>query len=155
MSFLDFTGLKYFYNKYIKPIKPHAKEETIKTYTVNEQGHVPDAQLVAQLKEENESMQAEVQALNSALEIEAFDNERELITYAENLLTTDTGLVVRPFSIGDNNPSSFQFGYSIGFLFKRYETIAIYIFSYNGSLFSNGKTKNSDWIGWGRFDPIR
>lgn len=155
MSFLDFTGLKYFYNKYIKPIKPHAKEETIKTYTVNEQGHVPDAQLVAQLKEENESMQAEVQALNSALEIEAFDNERELITYAENLLTTDTGLVVRPFSIGDNNPSSFQFGYSIGFLFKRYDTIAIYIFSYNGSLFSNGKTKTSDWIGWGRFDPIR
>ena len=155
MSFLDFTGLKYFYNKYIKPIKPHAKEETIKTYTVNEQGHVPDAQLVAQLKEENESMQAEVQALNSALEIEAFDNERELITYAENLLTTDTGLVVRLFSIGDNNPSSFQFGYSIGFLFKRYDTIAICIFSYNGSLFSNGKTKTSDWIGWGRFDPIR
>lgn len=155
MSFLDFTGLKYFYNKYIKPIKPHAKEETIKTYTVNEQGHVPDAQLVAQLKEENESMQAEVQALNSALEIEAFDNERELITYAEDLLTTDTGLVIRPFSIGDNNPSSFQFGYSIGFLFKRYDTIAIYIFSYNGSLFSNGKTKTSDWIGWGRFDPIR
>lgn len=89
------------------------------------------------------------------MEIEAFDNERELITYAENLLTTDTGLVVRPFSIGDNNPSSFQFGYSIGFLFKRYDTIAIYIFSYNGSLFSNGKTKTSDWIGWGRFDPIR
>lgn len=155
MSFLDFPGLQYFYNKYLKPIKPHAREETIKSYTVNEQGHVPDAQLVAQLKEENESLQAEVESLNSSLEIEAFDNERELITYAENLLTTDTGLVVRPFSIGDNNPSSFQFGYSIGFLFKRYDTIAIYIFSYNGSLFSNGKTKTSDWIGWGRFDPIR
>lgn len=155
MSFLDFPGLQYFYNKYLKPIKPHAREETIKSYTVNEQGHVPDAQLVVQLKEENESLQEEIEKLNSALEIEAFDNERELITYAENLLTTDTGLVVRPFSIGDNNPSSFQFGYSIGFLFKRYDTIAIYIFSYNGSLFSNGKTKTSDWIGWGRFDPIR
>ena len=96
-----------------------------------------------------------ITSLNSALEIEAFDTERELITYAENLLTTDTGLVVRPFSIGDNNPSSFQLGYSIGFLFKRYDTIAIYIFSYNGSLFSNGKTKTSGWIGWGRFDPMR
>lgn len=67
MSFLDFPGLQYFYNKYLKPIKPHAREETIKSYTVNEQGHVPDAQLVAQLKEENESLQAEVEALNSAL----------------------------------------------------------------------------------------
>ena len=87
------------------------------------------------------------------MEIEWFDNERELITYAENLLTTGTGRVVTPFSIGDNKPSSFQFGYSTGFLFKRYDSIAIYIFSYNGSIFSNGKTKNSDWIGWGRFDP--
>lgn len=68
MSFLDFPGLQYFYNKYLKPIKPHAREETIKSYTVNEQGHVPDAQLVAQLKEENESLQAKVEALNSALE---------------------------------------------------------------------------------------
>lgn len=67
MSFLDFPGLQYFYNKYLKPIKPHAREETIKSYTVNEQGHVPDAQLVVQLKEENESLQAEVEALNSAL----------------------------------------------------------------------------------------
>ena len=67
MSFLDFPGLQYFYNKYLKPIKPHAREETIKSYTVNEQGHVPDAQLVAQLKEENESLQAKVEALNSAL----------------------------------------------------------------------------------------
>lgn len=67
MSFLDFPGLQYFYNKYLKPIKPHAREETIKSYTVNEQGHVPDAQLVAQLKEENESLQAKVEALNSSL----------------------------------------------------------------------------------------
>ena len=67
MSFLDFTGLQYFYNKYLKPIKPHAREETIKSYTVNEQGHVPDAQLVAQLKEENERLQEEVDKLNSSL----------------------------------------------------------------------------------------
>lgn len=67
MSFLDFPGLQYFYNKYLKPIKPHAREETIKSYTVNEQGHVPDAQLVAQLKEENESLQAEIEKLNSSL----------------------------------------------------------------------------------------
>lgn len=72
MAFLNFPGLQYFYNKYIKPIKPHAREETIKSYTVNEQGHVPDAQLVAQLKEENESLQAEVEALNSALEARNF-----------------------------------------------------------------------------------
>ena len=155
MSFLDFPGLQYFYNKYLKPIKPHAREETIKSYTVNEQGHVPDAQLVAQLKEENESLQEKVEALNSALEVEAFNNVNELITYAENLLATDTGLVVKSFSIGDNSPSSFQFGYSIGLVLKRYDTVAIYIFAYNGSIFSNGKTKNSDWIGWGRFDPVR
>lgn len=68
MSFLDFPGLQYFYNKYLKPIKPHAREETIKSYTVNEQGHVPDAQLVVQLKEENESLQEEIEKLNSALE---------------------------------------------------------------------------------------
>ena len=67
MSFLDFPGLQYFYNKYLKPIKPHAREETIKSYTVNEQGHVPDAQLVVQLKEENESLQEEIEKLNSAL----------------------------------------------------------------------------------------
>lgn len=67
MSFLDFHGLQYFYNKYLKPIKPHAREETIKSYTVNEQGHVPDAQLVVQLKEENESLQEEIEKLNSAL----------------------------------------------------------------------------------------
>lgn len=66
MSFLDFPGLQYFYNKYLKPIKPHAREETIKSYTVNEQGHVPDAQLVVQLKEENESLQEEIEKLNSA-----------------------------------------------------------------------------------------
>ena len=58
--------LQYFYNKYLKPIKPHAREETIKSYTVNEQGHVPDAQLVVQLKEENESLQEEIEKLNSA-----------------------------------------------------------------------------------------
>lgn len=67
MSFLDFPGLQYFYNKYLKPIKPHAREETIKSYTVNEQGHVPDAQLVVQLKEENESLQEEIEKLNSSL----------------------------------------------------------------------------------------
>lgn len=67
MSFLDFPGLQYFYNKYLKPIKPHAREETIKSYTVNEQGHVPDAELVVQLKEENESLQEEIEKLNSAL----------------------------------------------------------------------------------------
>ena len=96
-----------------------------------------------------------ITSINTALEIEAFDNERELINYAEDLLTSDTYLLVKPFAVGDNSPSSFQFGYSVGFLLKRYDSIAIYVFSYNGSIFSNGKTKNSDWIGWGRFDPIR
>lgn len=75
MSFLDFPGLQYFYNKYLKPIKPHAREETIKSYTVNEQGHVPDAQLVVQLKEENESLQEEIEKLNSALEYRIFNGE--------------------------------------------------------------------------------
>lgn len=96
-----------------------------------------------------------ITSINSALEIEEFNDGSELLNYAEDLLTSDTSLSVKPFAVGDNSPSSFQFGYSIGFLFKRYDTIAIYIFSYNGSLFSNGKTKTSDWIGWGRFDPIR
>lgn len=78
MSFLDFPGLQYFYNKYLKPIKPHAREETIKSYTVNEQGHVPDAQLVAQLKEENESLQAKVEALNSSLTFVNAENNPDL-----------------------------------------------------------------------------
>ena len=78
MSFLDFPGLQYFYNKYLKPIKPHAREETIKSYTVNEQGHVPDAQLVAQLKEENESLQAKVEALNSALGVKVYSGESQI-----------------------------------------------------------------------------
>lgn len=132
----------------VKEFKDHAFADPVNDLT----GTDPRFPLAAP---QGKALDQKIAQLNSALEIEAFDNERELITYAENLLTTDTGLVVRPFSIGDNNPSSFQFGYSIGFLFKRYDTIAIYIFSYNGSLFSNGKTKTSDWIGWGRFDPIR
>lgn len=78
MSFLDFPGLQYFYNKYLKPIKPHAREETIKSYTVNEQGHVPDAQLVVQLKEENESLQEEIEKLNSALADNLNQNRIEL-----------------------------------------------------------------------------
>ena len=92
MSFLDFPGLQYFYNKYLKPIKPHAREETIKSYTVNEQGHVPDAQLVAQLKEENESLQAKVEALNSSLggfkfieSLSTGDNGSTSITMTKNL----------------------------------------------------------------------
>lgn len=85
MAFLNFPGLQYFYNKYIKPIKPHAREETIKTYTVNEQGHVPDAQLVAQLKEENESLQAEVAKLNSALnKFGTYNVSKVLFGYDEN-----------------------------------------------------------------------
>lgn len=96
-----------------------------------------------------------ITSINSALEIEAFNDGSELMNYAEDLLTSDTYLSVKPFAVGDNSPSSFQFGYSVGFLLKRYDSIAIYVFSYNGSIFSNGKTKNSDWIGWGRFDPIR
>lgn len=96
-----------------------------------------------------------ITSINSALEIEAFNDGSELMNYAEDLLTSDTSLSVKPFAVGDNSPSSFQFGYSVGFLLKRYDSIAIYVFSYNGSIFSNGKTKHSDWIGWGRFDPIR
>lgn len=86
MSFLDFPGLQYFYNKYLKPIKPHAREETIKSYTVNEQGHVPDAQLVVQLKEENESLQEEIEKLNSAL-INKIDNLQwtKPVEYVNNL----------------------------------------------------------------------
>ena len=79
MSFLDFPGLQYFYNKYLKPIKPHAREETIKSYTVNEQGHVPDAQLVVQLKEENESLQEEIEKLNSALTVKIYAGSSERI----------------------------------------------------------------------------
>lgn len=78
MSFLDFPGLQYFYNKYLKPIKPHAREETIKSYTVNEQGHVPDAELVVQLKEENESLQEEIEKLNSALTVKIYAGSSEI-----------------------------------------------------------------------------
>ena len=95
MSFLDFPGLQYFYNKYLKPIKPHAREETIKSYTVNEQGHVPDAQLVVQLKEENESLQEEIEKLNSALA--DFQNAEAL--NAE--IITETGSYTLDKSISD------------------------------------------------------
>lgn len=89
MSFLDFPGLQYFYNKYLKPIKPHAREETIKSYTVNEQGHVPDAQLVVQLKEENESLQEEIEKLNSALLYEKFAYDTTGENFNKNLLLID------------------------------------------------------------------
>lgn len=100
MSFLDFPGLQYFYNKYLKPIKPHAREETIKSYTVNEQGHVPDAQLVVQLKEENESLQEEIEKLNSAL---LYQNATANITgdnFNKNLLLIDTN---NPDAIANQN----------------------------------------------------
>ena len=106
MSFLDFPGLQYFYNKYLKPIKPHAREETIKSYTVNEQGHVPDAQLVVQLKEENESLQEEIEKLNSALagfkfvdSVSTGDNGSTSMTMTQNLEGDNLYLVfVRHFN---------------------------------------------------------
>ena len=109
MSFLDFPGLQYFYNKYLKPIKPHAREETIKSYTVNEQGHVPDAQLVVQLKEENESLQAKVEALNSALaefrKAEALHTETitEAKSYTLEKSITDYKLIEIIMQYGSSN----------------------------------------------------
>lgn len=134
--------------KFFTDIKPHAFSSPVNNLTGT------DASLPLAAPQ-GKALKQGIDTLSSALEVEAFNNANELITYAENLLATDTGLVVKSFSIGDNSPSSFQFGYSIGLVLKRYDTVAIYIFAYNGSIFSNGKTKNSDWIGWGRFDPVR
>lgn len=112
MSFLDFPGLQYFYNKYLKPIKPHAREETIKSYTVNEQGHVPDAQLVVQLKEENESLQEEIEKLNSALTINAYS--RPFLSNAWLIdLANPHGENNKPYMVGEqtqNIPDNLAWG---------------------------------------------
>lgn len=85
--------------------------------------------------------------LNSSLAFQHFDDDKELINYANNLLLNEQiGVIVKTFSIGATSVSNF--GYSIGFIFKRYSTIAIYVFSYNGNIYSNGKTDSSNWIGW-------
>lgn len=92
---------------------------------------------------------------NSTLDIESFDDWNDTQAYAEKLYRDSSrGLCVKFFAIASNSPSSYDFGYSIGLITKRYNALSICIFKYaDGSLYTNGILNNGEWIGWRHIVP--
>lgn len=64
---LDFNGLKYFYTKYIKPLKTGAFATVVNNATTTVTNTVLDGRMGKTLADKDANLQSQIDALNSAL----------------------------------------------------------------------------------------
>lgn len=86
---LTFEGLKYFYTKYIKPLKSGAFSTVVNNGTTTVANTVLDGRMGKTLADKDANLQSQINTLNSTLTngkiYNAGDYDANILTYAETL----------------------------------------------------------------------
>ena len=86
---LTFEGLKYFYSKYIKPLKSGAFATVVNNGTTTVANTVLDGRMGKTLADKDANLQSQINTINSTLTngkiYNAGDYDANILTYAETL----------------------------------------------------------------------